>query len=98
MDNEGTKFCLIRGKSDNPIVDIIAGIFPEIETHVRTICWISRVSSFSNIADRPSRGDVQTVERLGFKDVSKETDTCLKSLCLSVYSKLGKMADKKLPN
>ena len=26
VDNEGTKFCLIRGKSDNLVVDTIAGI------------------------------------------------------------------------
>ena len=89
VDNEGRNFCLIRGKSDNPIVDTIAGIFAEIATHVCTICWISRVSSFSNIADGPSRGDVQTVKRLGFRDVSNEVHACLKSLCLSVQTKLG---------
>lgn len=72
VDNEGTKFCLIRGKSDNQVVDAIAGIFAEIETHVRTVCWISKVSSFSNIADGHSRGNVQIAKRLGFTDVSKE--------------------------
>ena len=97
VDNEGRKFCLIRGKSDNLVVDTISGIFAEIETHVRTTCWISRVSSYSNIADGPSRGDLSDMKRLGFTDVSKHAETCLKSLCLSVKSKLGKMADKQSP-
>ena len=98
VDNEGTKFCLIRGKSDNTVVDTISGIFAEIETHVRTICWISRVSSYSNIADGPSRGDNSEVRRLGYNDVSKQAESCLSSLCMSVKNKLGKKADMKLPD
>ena len=97
VDNEGTKFCLIRGKTDNLIVDTISGIFAEIETHVRTTCWISRVSSYSNIADGPSRGDLTDMKRLGFTDVSERAETCLKSLCLSVRNKMGKKADMQTP-
>ena len=97
VDNEGTKFCLIRGKSDNQVVDVIAGIFADIETHVRTICWVSRVSSYSNIADGPSRGDLTDVKRLGFADVSKQAGICLNALCLSVKNKMGKKADKHIP-
>ena len=84
VDNEGTKFSLVRDKSDNLVVDAISGIFAEIETHVRTACWISRVSSYSNIADGPSRGDLADMRRLKFTDVSKHAEMCLKSLCLSV--------------
>ena len=97
VDNEGTKFCLIRGKSDNSVVDCIAEIFTEIETHVRTNCWISRVSSFSNIADGPSRGDFQSVKELGFKDVSNAAVNCLKSLFVSVVTKMGRAADTNVP-
>ena len=89
---------MIRGKSDNSVVDAISGIFAEIETHVRTICWISRVSSYSNIADGPSRGDNGEVRRLGYKDVSKQAESCLSSLCMSVENKMGKKADMKLPD
>ena len=79
------------------MVDVISGIFAEIETHVRTICWISRVSSYSNIADGPSRGDLREVKRLAFTDVSERAEACMKSLCLSVKDKLGKKADKQSP-
>ena len=97
VDNEGTKFCLIRGKSDNLVVDAIAGIFAEVETHVRTNCWISRVSSYSNLADKPSRGDISDMIKLGFAEASECAEKCLKSLCLSVKNQLGKKADKNAP-
>ena len=79
------------------MVGCIAEIFTEIETHVRTNCWISRVSSFSNIADGPSRGDSQTVKGLGFKDVSDAAVNCLRSLFMSVVTKMGRAADKNVP-
>ena len=31
MDNEGIKFCLMKGSSDNAVVDIICAIFTEME-------------------------------------------------------------------
>ena len=98
VDNEGTKFSLIRGKSDNVVVDAIACIFAEIETHTNTLCWVSRVSSYSNIADDPSRGGSRLLTRLGFTDVSSKAATCLKALCLSVSKKMGKKADNKSPS
>ena len=97
VDNEGTKFCLIRGRSDNLVVDAIAGVFAEVETHVRTVCWISRVSSYSNIADGPSRGDLGEMKRLKFTDVSSCAESCLKSLCKSVEMKMGKKANLHSP-
>ena len=57
VDNEGTKFSLMKSTSENSTVDVMAQIFAETETHVKTLCWLARVSSFSNIADAPSRGD-----------------------------------------
>ena len=98
VDNEGTKFSLIKGKSENAVVDAISHIFAEIETHVKSLCWVSRVSSHSNIADGPSRGDIQLLKKLQFEDVSLEATACLKVLCESVKSKLGKTADPNNPS
>ena len=67
VDNEGTKFSLIRGKSDNSVVDAIAQVFAEIEVTTNTLCWISRVSSYSNLADDPSRGDPTILRNLGLQ-------------------------------
>ena len=56
------------------------------------------MSSYSNIADGPSRGDNGEMRRLGYTDVSKHAESCLSSLCMSVKNKLGKMADIELPD
>ena len=58
MDNEGTKFSLLKGSSDNSTVDMLAGFFAEHEASVHTITWLARVPSKSNLADHPSRNDV----------------------------------------
>jgi hypothetical protein len=66
---------LIKGSSENLVVDVRAQVFAEIETHVRTACWISSVTS-SSFADEPSRGDNQRLIKPGFKDVSMEAYKC----------------------
>ena len=60
VDNEGTKFSLLKGSSDNPVVDLLAGYFAELEVAIHAFTWISRVPSKSNIADPPSRNDVSS--------------------------------------
>ena len=97
--NEGTKFSVMKGLSENAIVDAMAQGFAETETHSRTLCWISRVSFFSNIADAPSPCDSGLLRQLGFIDVSADADKCLAALCLSaVQKKLGKTAEQAKPN
>lgn len=98
VDNEGTKFSLIRGRSDNSVVDAIAHVFAEIEAATSTLCWISRVSSYSNLADDPSRGDPTLLLQLGFEDVSTKACESLRALMLSVEKQLGKMADNNSPS
>ena len=55
------------------------------------------MSSYSNLADDPSRGDSTLLTQLGFADASDRVCTCLRALCLSVKKQLGKMADNKNP-
>jgi len=93
VDNEGTKFSLMKGLSENATVDLMAQIFAETEIHAGTLCWISRVSSFSNIADAPSRGDTEVLLKLGFTDVSNDALKCLVALCNSVDQRMGKRAE-----
>lgn len=57
VDNEGTKFSLIKGLSENPTVNIMCRQFAQLEVDKQVMMWISRVPSYSNIADAPSRGD-----------------------------------------
>jgi len=57
VDNEGTKFSLLKVSFDNDIVDLLAGYFAEYELLVHAFSWLARVPSKSNIADPPSRND-----------------------------------------
>ena len=98
FDNEGTKFSLSKGSSENhTTVDAIAHMFVEIETHVRTTCWLARVTSFSNMADAPSRGDNKILEDMGLTNVLSSALKCLQSLCVSRTEKMGKMAGHASP-
>ena len=92
VDNEGTKFSLIRGASENTVVDVLAQIFAENEVQVSTLSWIARVSSFSNIADSPSRGDTNSLLKNGFEDASADAMICLAAISATLKVKLGEMA------
>ena len=54
VDNEGTKFSLLKGMSDNPCVDKMAELFASLESKLHF--WVSRVPSKNNVADLLSRG------------------------------------------
>ena len=97
VDNEATKFSLMKGMSENLVVAAMAQVFAELETHVHTLCWISRVSSFSNVADAPWRGHCEALRKLGFAEVSEETKKVLSTISLSVKTKLGKTAEQQIP-
>jgi len=60
VDNEGTKFSLLKGSPKNLTVDAdaLAGFFTEKETFVHAFTWLARVPSKSNIGDPPSRNEI----------------------------------------
>lgn len=80
VDNEGTKFSLLRGSSDNSTVDMLAGFFAEQEASVHTTTWLARVPSKSNLADHPSRNDVSLPFFKSALDVSGDASTVLEML------------------
>ena len=89
VDNEGSKFALMRGFSDNVVVDCLAAEFCKKEAKFHSRNWISRVSSYSNCADDPSRGEIGTLSRNGFVDVTNEALIVLSELLASVEMKNG---------
>ena len=93
LDNEGTKFCLIKGSSDNAVVDILCAIFAELEMQIETSCWLARVPSHSNIADKPSRAEVTELLENGYKDHSKLAAEKLKDLLAFMTLKVGRKAE-----
>jgi hypothetical protein len=80
VDNEGTKFSLLKGSSDNDTVDLLAGYFAELEAKVHSFTWIARVPSKSNIADPPSRNETNLEFFRRATEVSTKAKSCLDSL------------------
>ena len=92
VDNEGTKFSLIKGSSDNDVVDALAEFFCEFESQFLGYNWIGRVSSYSNISDEPSRGVCQPLLDKGFVDRSLDAQITLANIFAAVQKKLGEKA------
>ena len=57
VDNEGSKFSLVKGYSDSPSITFLCGLTDATLDDNRIMAWFSRVPSSSNIADAPSRGE-----------------------------------------
>ena len=57
VDNEGSKYSLVRGYSDSPSISFLCGLADAVLDEHRILAWFSRVPSCSNIADAPSRGE-----------------------------------------
>ena len=80
VDNEGSKFALIKGFADNEVVDKLAYLFATVETGIHSFLWIARVASYSNIADKPSRGDTTELRSKLSKDETNEARVVLDSI------------------
>jgi hypothetical protein len=96
VDNEGTKFSLLKGLSDNACVDSMAELFAELECAEHVTAWIARVPSKSNVADPPSRGVVEGTSLIHAVDVSATALAFLKVI-LSQLSKMGETAARHIP-
>ena len=91
VDNEGTKFSLLKGVSDNACVDAMAEAFSTLESDLHSSTWIARVPSKSNIADPPSRGYLDVPLLSAARDVSAEAQSNLVLLVAQIF-KLGETA------
>jgi len=93
VDNEGTKFCLMKGVSDNLTVDAICAVFSELEVAMQANCWLARVASFSHGADKPSRGDTKNLVDSGFLDDSADALHKVTQPTAFTKEKMGKRAE-----
>lgn len=80
VDNEGTKFSMISGVSENPFVQAVVEIFASLEVDITVFLWIARVASESNIADEPSRGIVSNLVSSGASSVNEVASQVLDQL------------------
>ena len=93
VDNEGTKFCMMKGSSENETVEVLCGIFAELEILVEKKCWFARVPSHSNTADKPSGGISHDLLATGFLDEMENVIIAVKRLFAFRRKKLGKRAE-----
>ena len=95
VDNEGTKFSLVRSASENDVVDLLVQIFASpYEADFHASFWITRVSPHSNFADAPSRGDCSLLMSLGFADVTFCAASKLNEPLTPSFADLGKRAGR----
>ena len=93
VDNEGTKFCLMKGTSDNLTVDAICAVFSELEVAIQANCWLARVASFSEVADKPSRGYIKNLVDSGFLNDSTKALQKVIQLLAFTKEKLGRRTE-----
>ncbi len=59
------------------MVDRLAQVFAALESEAHTYLWISRVASFSNVADEPSRGESNRLSKYASNCVNPEAASVL---------------------
>jgi hypothetical protein len=57
VDNEGSKYAILRGYSKNEALSKIVTRVAAAEDAATTFCWYARVPSEANPSDKPSRGE-----------------------------------------
>ena len=97
VDNEGTKFSLLRGVSENKVVDSLAERFVELESKLHAFIWLARVPSHCNVADAPSRGETDGRLLSGALDVSEEATEIMWDL-VSHLPQMGKPGCDSIPS
>ena len=63
IDNDSARDFLIRGSSKSIASFVLLSMFHECESEYPSYPWFNRVPSYSNPADPPSRGDIDTVSK-----------------------------------
>lgn len=65
IDNEASRLALIKAYSSTPMGNVIVQMFVSSEDSSQWKVWFGRVCSYSNIADAPSRMEVQDLVTRG---------------------------------
>ena len=76
VDNDATRFAIIKGLSSSPAMRSLVREFYAFEIESPSFTWVERVPSFSNVADGPSRGKPQEALSLLGVNECKEFQHC----------------------
>lgn len=72
---------MLKARSDNDTVDKIVECFANFESETSLITWIARVASKSNIADPPSRGEVDALKASSAEDDTRIAIQIVHDIC-----------------
>lgn len=61
IDNDGVRDALISCTTADPVGSVMLAKVLELEGSLAVSAWLARVPSKSNIADSPSRGDIDVL-------------------------------------
>ena len=75
IDNDAARHALIRMASSNLRTSALLRDLANLQMRYPAYIWYSRVPSFSNIADAPSRGEFCNLKKRGYVRVSPSFDT-----------------------
>ena len=59
LDNESARYALLKGFGETVSAQAMISAITRLELERQTKSWYSRVPSFSNLADDPSRNDFE---------------------------------------
>ena len=75
---------MLKARSDNDVVDKIVEKFAYFESNSNLCTWLARVASKSNIADPPSRGDVNELKLRNAIDDSVKINHIVDDMCANL--------------
>ena len=83
VDNNSARDVAISANSRSKTIEALVEQLLRVQGMASSFCWFARVPSPSNPADDPSRGETESMVRLGipFVDVSDVVAECLAKLC-----------------
>ena len=81
IDNESVRLALLKGSGQTVVAGFLSEAIMNAEYHLLTKSWYARVSSVSNIADQPSRGDFNLLLSLGSTNFAIDWKSVLASCC-----------------
>ena len=94
LDNDAARSGFVRGVGATHLADVLIRTFCQIENNLLIRSWFSRVPSFSNLGDDPSRLDFRLLNKLGAKQVSVPWP-CLRNLLVTDRLDVGTLRGLK---
>ena len=81
LDNDAAKVGLIKGSGATRLASLVISQFCEREAALQRKTWFSRVPSYSNLSDGPSRMDFHLTDTMGSVRCNVPWHEVIQSVC-----------------